>query len=262
MSFETIILKKEDGIGTILLNRPKILNPLNSQCVEEISDALEEISHDPLIRSVIVTGSGKAFSAGGDIKEIEAIRNRSPLAFRDFILEVNKAILSLHQLAKPVITAVNGLAYGAGFSLALAGDIILASEEAKFCQVFVRVGLVPDAGSTFFLPRLVGTARSFPLIFLGEPISAKEAESIGLISKVFPAAKLEEEAMALAKRLARGPTRAMGLAKNLIYKGVERTIEEQLEDEANIQAFCAMTPDHQEGIRAFKERREPRFEGE
>lgn len=261
MEFETILLKKTDGVGTIQLNRPQTLNPLNMRCFTEITRAVEDLSGDPRIRSVILAGTGKAFSAGGDIKEIESFSPQDALVFRDFMLEVKKAILCLRELAKPVITAVNGLAYGAGFSLALAGDVILASEDAKFCQVFVRVGLVPDAGSTFFLPRLIGTARAFPLIFLGEPIGAKEAESLGMVSKVVPAANLDEEAMNLAQKLAQGPTRAMGLAKKLVYGGLEKTLAEQLDDEASIQVLCSMTQDHREGIRAFKEKRNPQFQG-
>jgi len=261
MEFETILLKKSEGVGTIQLNRPQSLNPLNMKCFTEITRAVQDLSADPGIRSVIVAGTGKAFSAGGDIREIEKYSPQEALDFRDFMLEVKRTILSLRQLPKPVITAVNGLAYGAGFSLALAGDIILAAEDARFCQVFVRVGLVPDAGSTFFLPRLIATARTFPMIFLGEPIGAQEAESLGMVSKVVPPDKLEEEAMNLAKQLAMGPTRAMGLAKKLVYGGWEKPLAEQLDDEASIQVLCSMTQDHREGIRAFKEKRNPVFQG-
>ncbi len=261
MDFDMILLKKEDAVGTILLNRPKALNPVNNRTAQEISGALEELKADPSIRSVILTGAGKAFSAGGDIREIENYSPQEAMKFRDFMLVIKKMILDIRNTPKPVITAVNGLAYGVGFSLALSGDIVLASETASFCQVFVKIGLVPDGGSTFFLPRLIGFARAFPLVFSGDPISAREALAIGLVSKVVPPDRLEEEAIALARRLAQGPTRAMGLAKELMYAGMERTLSEQLNEEASVQCLCRLTRDHQEGLQAFHEKRSPRFEG-
>ena len=261
MEFEMILLKKEEAVGTIVLNRPKALNPVNKKTAQEISAALEDLKADPNIRSVILTGAGKAFSAGGDIREIENYTAQETMKFRDFKLVVKKMILDIRNTPKPVITAVNGLAYGVGFSLALSADVVLASENAGFCQVFVKIGLVPDGGSTFFLPRLIGFARSFPLVFSGDPISAKEALALGLVSKVVPPDKLEEEAIALARKLAQGPTRAMGLAKELMYAGMERTLSEQLDEEASVQCLCRLTRDHQEGLQAFHEKRSPRFEG-
>jgi len=261
MAYEMILFSKADGVGTISLNRPKILNPLSSQTFQEVSSALKEIGGDPEIRAVILKGEGNGFSAGGDIKEIESFPAGDVSDFQDFMIVVKKTVLDLHSLEKPVIAAVNGVAYGAGFSLALACDVILASDKARFCQVFVHVGLAPDAGSTYFLPRLIGTARTFPLIFLGEPIPAQEAQAMGLISRVVPGEKLEEEAAALAKKLAQGPTRAMGLAKRLVYSGLGKSLSDQLDDESNVQTICRLTEDHREGLRAFKEKRTPRFQG-
>jgi 2-(1,2-epoxy-1,2-dihydrophenyl)acetyl-CoA isomerase len=261
MDFEMILLKKEEAVGTIVLNRPKALNPVNNKTAQEISAALEDLKADENIRSVILTGAGKAFSAGGDIREIENYTPQEAMKFRDFMLVIKKMILDIRNTPKPVITAVNGLAYGVGFSLALSGDIVLASENASFCQVFVKIGLVPDGGSTFFLPRLIGFARAFPLVFSGDPIGAQEALALGLASKVVTPGKLEEEAMTLAKKLAQGPTRAMGLAKELMYAGMERTLSEQLDEEASVQCLCRLTRDHQEGLQAFHEKRVPKFEG-
>ncbi len=261
MGWEMIVFTKENGVGTISLNRPKILNPLNSKSFQEISLALAEIGRDPEIRSVILTGTGNGFSAGGDIKEIESFAPGEVCEFQDFMMVVKKTVLDLHSLEKPVIAAVNGLAYGAGFSLALACDVILVAEKTRFCQVFVHVGLTPDAGSTYFLPRMIGTARTFPLIFLGEPIGAQEALAMGLVSKVVPGEKLPEEALALAQKLAQGPTRAMGLAKRLVYTGLGKSLSDQLDEEANVQTICRLTEDHREGLRAFKEKRSPRFQG-
>ena len=262
MELESILVKRDEGVGTIILNRPKALNPLSNQCNREISATIAEFRTDKNIRSVIITGVGNAFSAGGDIKEIESYPPQEALNFRDAMLIMKKTILDIRNLPKPVITAVNGLAYGLGCSLALTGDIILASDQATFCQAFVKVGLIPDGGSTFFLPRLIGTARAFPLVFSGDPIGAQEAFSIGLVSKVIAADKLAEEAMALAKKLAQGPTRAMGLAKELIYAGMERTLSDQLENEGSVQCLCRLTKDYQEGFRAFREKRAPKFVGE
>jgi 2-(1,2-epoxy-1,2-dihydrophenyl)acetyl-CoA isomerase len=160
-----------------------------------------------------------------------------------------------------VIAAVNGMAYGVRFSLALACDVILASEKARFCRVFVHVGLAPDAGSTYFLPRMIGTARTFPLIFSGEPIGVQEALARGLVRKVVPGEKLPEEALALAKKLAQGPTRAMGLAKKLVYTGLGKSHSDQLDEKANDQTIGRLTEDHREGLRAFKEKRSPKFQG-
>ena len=261
MDFETILLKKEEAVGTIVLNRPKALNPVNRKTAQEISAALEDLKADENIRSVILTGAGKAFSAGGDVKEIENYTPQEGLNYRDFMLVIKKMILDIRAIPKPVIMAINGLAYGVGFSLALSGDILLASESASFCQVFVKIGLVPDGGSTFFLPRLIGFARAFPLVFSGDPISAKEALALGLVSRIVSPDKLEEEAVALAKKLSLGPTRAMGLAKELMYAGMERTLSEQLDEEASVQSLCRLTRDHQEGLKAFHEKRFPRFEG-
>jgi len=261
MGFEAILFTKTEGVGKIVLNRPKAMNPLNLKTFQEISLAAEDARNDPGVRAVILTGSGNAFSAGGDIREIESFPPGDTVLFRDFMLAVKKTVLDLRSLEKPVIGAVNGLAYGAGFSLALACDVVLASEKASFCQVFVRVGLVPDAGSTYFLPRMVGTARSLALIFSGEPLSAQEAVAMGLIHKVVPAEKLEEEAASLAKKFAGGPTRAMGMAKRLIYGGLEKNLSDQLEDEASLQTVVRLTEDHREGLLAFKEKRNPQFKG-
>lgn len=261
MDFETILLKKEEGVGTIILNRPKALNPLSYKAGVEISAAVEDLKRDDQVRAVIITGAGTAFSAGGDIREIEKAPPQEAVKFRDFMLVVKKVILDIRGLPKPVITAVNGLAYGVGFSLALCGDIILAAENASFCQVFVKVGLIPDGGSTFFLPRLIGLARTFPLVFSGDPISAKEAFDLGLVSKVVASENLGDEALALAKKLSQGPTQAMGLAKELIYGGMEKTLSEQLDAEASIQCLCRLTRDHREGLLAFREKRAPKFEG-
>ncbi len=261
MDFETILLKKQEGVGTIVLNRPRALNPLSYKAGVEISAAVEDLKRDDQVRAVIITGAGTAFSAGGDIREIEKAPPQEGVKFREFMLVVKKVIVDIRGLPKPVITAVNGLAYGVGFSLALCGDIILAAETASFCQVFVKVGLIPDGGSTFFLPRLIGFARTFPLVFSGDPISAKEAFDLGLVSKVVACEKLEEEALDLAKRLANGPTRAMGLAKELIYGGMEKTLSDQLDAEASVQCLCRLTRDHQEGLLAFREKRAPKFEG-
>jgi 2-(1,2-epoxy-1,2-dihydrophenyl)acetyl-CoA isomerase len=262
MELETILVKRDEAVGTIILNRPKSLNPLNNQCAREICAGIAELGADKNIRAVILTGAGNAFSAGGDIKEIKSSPPEEAMPFRDFMLVVKKVILDIRSLPKPVITAVNGLAYGVGFSLALAGDIILASDQATFCQVFVKIGLIPDGGSTYFLPRLIGFARAFPLVFSGDPIGAQEALNLGLISKVVPGDKLAEEAMGLAKKLAQGPTRAMGLAKELLYAGMERTLSDQLDEEASIQSLCRLTKDYQEGLQAFLEKRSPRFTGE
>jgi 2-(1,2-epoxy-1,2-dihydrophenyl)acetyl-CoA isomerase len=257
MEFEMILLKKEEAVGTIVLNRPKALNPVNKKTAQEISAALEDLKADPNIRSVILTGAGKAFSAGGDIREIENYTAQETMKFRDFMLVVKKMILDIRNTPKPVITAVNGLAYGVGFSLALSGDIVLASETASFCQVFVKIDRSRTADQPFSASS-IGLPGPFA-VFRGP--DQRKSSAIGLVSKVVPPDRLEEEAMALARKLAQGPTRAMGLAKELMYAGMERTLSEQLDEEASVQCLCRLTRDHQEGLQAFHEKRSPRFEG-
>lgn len=261
MNYETIILKKEDGIATITLNRPQKRNAVNPKMLEELIDATYRVGCDPTIKVAVLTGAGKAFMAGGDLNELIPSVANGPFELRNSFQKGGQIVLNLRNMTKPVIAAVNGPAFGGGCSVALSCDIILASEHAKFNASFVNVGIHPDSGLIYFLPRLIGIAKACEMIFTGETIDAKEAERIGLVNRVVPARLLYPMTNELAKRLARGPSVAIGLAKVSLYQGLTMDLISVLEAEARAQSMCFLTEDFKEGINAFREKRKPRFKG-
>lgn len=259
---ETILLEKDDeGVATITLNRPKALNAFNMKMFEELSAAVSDVRSDRNVKVVIITGAGRAFSSGIDITMLDEFKKMGLAAIRDFIRGAQGTLNALEDMEKPVIAAINGYALGLGCDLTLACDIRIASEDAGFGEFYVRVGLVPDMGGTQRLPRIVGVGKAKELIFTGKMIDAKEAERIRLVNKVVPKDKLMDEARAFALRLAKGPTVAIGLAKIAINKGLGTDIKTGLEYEVHAQSICFQTEDVEEGIKAFLERREPKFKG-
>jgi 2-(1,2-epoxy-1,2-dihydrophenyl)acetyl-CoA isomerase len=259
-----VLYQRRDGIGTITLNRPESLNAMNEAMMGEIERILIEIEADDRVRVVILTGAGRAFSSGGDQKRGgETV----PPSFFDgdlggaLIERLNRSILRMQRLQKPIVGSINGVAAGAGMNIALATDLRIASDTARFLEAFARVGLVPDGGGTYFLPRLVGTAKAMELILLADIIDAQEALRIGLVNRVVPADQLEQETLKLAEQLAQGPTVAYGLAKTGLYQGLGMTLEDVLNMEARNQAIAARTPDRAEGVAAFLEKRPPHFTG-
>ena len=252
MNFETIILGVEGNVAKIELNRPEAMNALSNKMREELISAVEEVEKNVEIRVLVITGKGKAFCAGGDVKG---------MGTQERPIKPSQIILRLIHLEKPIISAVNGIAAGGGCNLALAGDIILASDQARFSQSFVRIGLVPDWGGMYLLPRLVGIAKAKELMFTGTMIDAREAEKIGLVSKVIPAEEFETAVNGLAKKLASGPPRALALSKKILNLGWNLDLASVMELEYVAQGICRETEDHKEGLRAFKEKREPRFVG-
>jgi 2-(1,2-epoxy-1,2-dihydrophenyl)acetyl-CoA isomerase len=259
-SFRTVGLEVADGVATLTLNRPDSLNSFDRQLKEELLAALKAAERDRAVRALILTGAGRAFSAGQDLKE------RQAPGVADLSVELreryNPLILQMRRMEKPIVGAVNGIAAGAGFSFAVACDIVLAAEEASFVQAFGRVGLVPDTGSTWFLPRLVGYARAAELMLTAAPITAVEAERIGLINRVVPGAQLMDEARALADRLAQGAPVALALAKRALNRALGSDLAAALDYEAQLQAIAGRTSDHTEGVAAFVEKRPARFRGE
>ena len=255
-----IATETSDRILTITLDRPEALNAFDRAMKDELLAALKAADRDAAVRVVVITGAGRAFSAGQDLKE------RQQPGATDLGTELraryNPLILAMRRLEKPIVGAINGVAAGAGFSLALACDMRIASESASFIQAFGRVGLVPDSGSTWFLPRLVGPARAAELIFSAEPLDAATAERIGLVNRVVPAGRLLLEAHALATRLAQQAPRALALAKRALQRSLESGLEAQLEYEAQLQAIAGRSKDHAEGVAAFVEKRPASFTGE
>jgi 2-(1,2-epoxy-1,2-dihydrophenyl)acetyl-CoA isomerase len=258
LAYETIIYEKESGVATITLNRPQALNAFVSQMNQEIMDALKSGERDQEVRCFMITGAGRAFCAGQDLKGRTPDQKGSlGASLRE---KYNPMIRQIRQMEKIVIAAVNGVAAGAGCNFALACDLRVASEDAKFVQSFVRVGLAPDSGGSFILPRLVGLSKAMELLLLGETVDAHEAQRIGLVAKVFPTAEFSDSARKLAERIAGAP-RGIGLIKRAVNHATFPSLESDLEYEACLQEIAGRSSDYDEGVRAFLEKRTPTFTG-
>jgi 2-(1,2-epoxy-1,2-dihydrophenyl)acetyl-CoA isomerase len=261
MGYQYIIFQIKQGVARITLNRPDVLNSFNRPMAKEVQDALAVCERDDTIRVVLLTGEGRAFSAGQDLAEA-APQDQPWPEISDIVREsYNPIILTIRSLEKPVVCAVNGVAAGAAANIALACDLVLASEKASFLQAFCHIGLIPDSGGTFFLPRLAGFQRAAAMAMLGEKVSAAQALEWGMIYKVYPADALMEEAKKLAAHLATQPTRGLGLIKCALNQSLRNTLEAQLELEAELQAVAGKTKDCKEGISAFLKKRTPKFVG-
>ena len=258
-TFNTIEYKQEDGVAIATLNAPDKLNALTDEMKEELLQIICKVRDDEQIKVLVLTGNGRAFCAGGDINSQAKVKNI--VGARNRIKQLHRWVLELVNIEKPVIAAVNGLAVGAGCNLALACDLIYASEEARFSEIFSKMGLIPDAGGLYFLPWAVGPARAKEIVFTGRMVDAAEACQIGLINKVLPKEKLMEEVLVMAHQLAKGPSVAYGLAKTLINKSYSWDLATLLEAEADAQSICTQTEDCSEGRKAFFEKRKPVFKG-
>ncbi|PZR64635.1 MAG: 2-(1,2-epoxy-1,2-dihydrophenyl)acetyl-CoA isomerase [Chloroflexi bacterium] len=254
---QTIIRSTADGVATVTLNRPETLNALNATLRRELLAAFKALARDDAVRVVVLTGAGRGFCSGADLRGGEGERD-----FRRVLTdEYNPLVAAIRSLPKPVIAAVNGVAAGAGVSLALAADLVLAADDARFIQAFVKIGLVPDSGSTRTLVRALGRHRAARLIFTGEPLTAREAAEAGLVAAVAPAAELAELATRYAADLAAAPTRAIAYAKRAINAAEDEDLPASMAREAVLQALAGRTQDHVEGIAAFTEKRPARFIG-
>ena len=260
MTYQKLIVEREENIATLTLNRPERLNALNLELIAEAISALEEVTVDEGIKALIITGAGRSFCAGGDVREalgmtVEGVSTRG---FADVV----HIAFKLRNMNKPVIAAINGIAYGAGFSLALACDIRIASEDGQFSMPFILRGVIPDLGGTFFLPKIVGTAKACELILTGDTIDAAEAERLGLVNKIVPHDELMKEAKNLANWLGKGPPIAMASAKRAVYRGfTEADLAGHMDYEICLSRLCVGTEDFKEGVTAFLEKRRPTFKG-
>lgn len=258
---ETVLYDLADGVATITLNRPEAMNSLIVESKLALRDALERAAADPEVRAVVLTGAGRAFCAGQDLKEhgdnLAAGRGLNGTV-RD---HYNPVVRLISMLPKPVVASVNGVAAGAGASLAWACDLIIASEKASFLMAFAGIGLAPDSGASWTLQRLVGRAKAAELILLAEPVRAPQALELGLVNRVVPAEELAAETQALATRLAAGPTVAYGAIKSALDFAASHSLADALEREAELQDLCAKTADHQAATAAFLKKETPTFEG-
>ncbi|MFD2562799.1 enoyl-CoA hydratase-related protein [Aquimarina rubra] len=256
----SIELKIENGIAKVTLNRPETFNSFNREMALRLQDTLDVCETNDEVRAIILTGNGKAFCAGQDLKEVTS-PELNP-GFRKILEEhYNPIVKRIRSIEKPIIAAVNGVAAGAGANIALACDIVVAVEAASFIQAFSKIGLIPDSAGTFFLPRLIGFQKASALMMLGDKISAKEAEGLGMLYKVFPIEMFEEEVLKLASKVAQMPTKALGLTKRLLNQSMVNNLDQQLVMESDLQIEAAESEDYAEGVNAFIEKRKPVFKG-
>jgi 2-(1,2-epoxy-1,2-dihydrophenyl)acetyl-CoA isomerase len=262
MDYQHLIVQLRDGVMTITLDRPDVLNSFNRRMADELVAALADAARDDSVRAVLLTGSGRGFCAGQDLAAVLPVAGQPKPDLGDIVRDqYNPIIRAIRLLEKPVVCAVNGVAAGAGANLAFACDLVVASEDATFIQSFARVGLIPDSGGTFILPQIIGLQRAAALTMLGEKLPAARALEWGLIHAVVPHAVIADTSFDLARRLAELPTRALGLTKRGFNAAFSSTLDEQLALEESLQREAGNTADYAEGVSAFVEKRAPRFQG-
>jgi len=258
---KNFLYKEEDGVARITLNRPNTLNSITFEVYAELRDLFHTLQHVDSVHSVLITGQGRGFCSGGDVEEIIGqLLSRGPKAMMEFARMTGDLTKNICELRKPVVAALNGVTAGAGAAIAVASDFRVAAEGIKIAFLFTRVGLTgADMGVAYLLPRIVGTARAFELLYLGDAITADRAEQIGLVNKVVKAEELEKESFALARRLAGGPTFSQGMTKVMVYNEWTMALPAAIEAEAQAQSLCMLGEDFTEGYKAFKEKRPPQF---
>jgi 2-(1,2-epoxy-1,2-dihydrophenyl)acetyl-CoA isomerase len=259
--YETVLYEKDTGVATISLNRPEKLNAFDTTMHDELYTALGKAEEDEEIRCIVLRGEGRGFSAGADLAQVIREADGDPDLGEYLRTTYSRLVKRMVGTEKPIVASLRGPVYGAGVGLALACDMRIAAENTKFSVAFIKIGLMPDAGVTFLLPRVVGLGRAMEMSMLGDAVDAEEAYRIGLVNKVVADDSLSEEARNLAERLAAMPTSALGRMKHSLYASFERDLETALEAEAEGQTFCGYTQDHKEGVSAFFEKREASFTG-
>jgi 2-(1,2-epoxy-1,2-dihydrophenyl)acetyl-CoA isomerase len=258
---DTVLVERADGIATVTLNRPHKKNAITRELLDALDAALDAIARDPADRVLVLTGAAGDFSSGADLTDRQAIGSGPPQPFLQHMRGVSDSILRLHRFPKPSIAAVDGVAVGMGMNMALACDLVIATERARFCEIFPRRGLAIDAGGSWILPRLVGLHKAKELAFFGDMVPAADAHAMGLVNVVCPAAELGPLVDAWARRLAAGPTVALSLTKSMLNNAFSTSIDQALEDEARSQHITYSTEDAKEALAAFVGKREPSFKG-
>jgi enoyl-CoA hydratase/carnithine racemase len=260
MDLSRLIWDQSEGVGTITLNRPERLNALDSTTLDELNTVTEHAWNDPTVRCLLITGAGRGFCSGADVKEWSTSSD-SGLHEDNWVLKMHRLMTRLYRMPKPVLAAINGVAVGAGFDLALVADMRIASANARFGMAYINIGFCPDAGGSYLLPRLIGSARASELIFTGRIIDAPDANALGLLNAMVEPDDLADAALEWATRLANGPTVAIGLAKENIRQNLHLSFEDALRNERRAGEVCAGTEDHREGLAAISEKRNPSFVG-
>ena len=262
MAYQRLTLERAANVATLTLNRPEAYNALDMAMGRELFQASLELDEDPDVRCVVITGAGRAFCAGGDVKAFVDNLGRIGQHIKELTTYLHGAISRFCRSDKPVIMAVNGVAAGGGFSLALSGDLVVAAESARFTMAYSKIAATPDGSSSYFLPRLVGVRRALELYFTNRPLTAQEALAWGMVTRVVPDAELRASVDALARELAQGPSKAFGAAKRLLHQSTWESLETQMEAEAQAIAACGHTEDFRAGVTAFAEKKPaPTFRG-
>jgi len=259
--YKTLLFDVRDNVAHLTLNRPDAANSINEDMGKDLMHAALRCDEDPEIRAVLISGAGKIFSGGGDLKDFISKGDQLPYHIKEITTYLHAAISRLTRMDAPVVAAVHGAVAGAGMSIAIACDIVVAAETTRFMVAYTRAGLVPDGSSTYFLPRIVGLKRALELTLTNRMFSAQEALQWGLVTRVVPDNELLAQARAIAVQLAAGPTRAYGISKRLLHSGWMETLETQMENESQAIANSARTLDAREGITAFLEKRPPKYKG-
>jgi 2-(1,2-epoxy-1,2-dihydrophenyl)acetyl-CoA isomerase len=260
MSNNSIELKIENNVAYVMLNRPEVFNSFNREMALRLQDTLDQCEQNDEVRAIVLTGEGKAFCAGQDLKEVTQ-PELNP-GFKKILEEhYNPIIKRIRTIEKPIVAAVNGVAAGAGANIALACDIVVAHEKVSFIQAFSKIGLIPDSAGTFFLPRLIGFQKASALMLLGDKVGAVEAERLGMLYKVLPLETFKDEVTALAEKLAKMPTKALGLTKKVLNQSLSNDLDAQLALESKHQIEASESEDYREGVASFVEKRVPNFKG-
>ncbi|MBI4609431.1 MAG: enoyl-CoA hydratase/isomerase family protein [Candidatus Rokubacteria bacterium] len=261
MAYKTLLFEIKDQVGTVTLNRPEAYNALNLTLARELFDASLELDENPDVRCIVVTGAGKAFCAGGDVKDFADNLPRIGILVKELTTYLHGAVSRLVRSQKPVIMGVNGVAAGGGLSLALSGDLVIAAESARFTMAYSKIAATPDGSSSYFLPRLIGLRRAMELYFTNRVLSAREALEWGLVTRVVADAEFSEALRSLARELAQGPTLAFGGAKLLFHQSTHESLETQMELESQAIARSGHTEDFRDGVTAFAQKKTPTFKG-